>query len=322
MAPSAVDSSGLSAWDRFWFSDGSAAIILPVVRLAASMLAIWFFWSHWSEIGGWFAGDGLLSAPQISAFLADAGLGESFRWRWSPLYLIDSATWLRVYLALGVVWAGLTLVGWRSRLPAVLLWLWVVWMANRSLLVSGLEELALVWLLGYLAIAPPLPPRWWAGGLRRWPGGPERWPVHWSGSVAKRLLQLHLTLVLAATGFSMLAAPVWWDGTGVMAIVAPHEIRSINWTMLLSEPWRYELLSHAAVALAVLLPVLLWNRRWRPTAVLLGWLWCLALAALTSQWLYFSCLGAALATFLPENSWLAWNRCPSAVKVDQDEDHG
>ncbi len=299
-----VSAGGTSAWNQFWFGDTTAAVVLPAVRVAASVLAICYFLSYWSDAGRWFAGDGLLSAPQLSAFLDEADLGEHVRWRLSPLYWVDSPLGLRVFLLVGIGWAVLTLVVWQTRLPAIALWLWVVWWANRALLVAGLEELVLVWMLAYLAIAPPLPPRWWSGGLRRSlaTGG------HWSGSLAKRLLQIHMAVAMAAMGLGMLSSAAWWDGTGVMAIVSPVEIRSFDWTTILRQPWRHELLTHGVVALAIALPILLWNRACRPAALILGWLWCLGLAALSSQWLYFLCLGVVLTTYFPEKWLLAWNR--------------
>lgn len=278
-----TDDPSASPWNRYWFADVAWGDSLGVVKIGLALTAFLYFASHWSDIGFWFGGDGVLSAGSVGGFLIDADLGSSVGWRLSPLYWIDSPMILRGYLLVGM---GLAVAsGWvtQTRAVSVVLWLWVVWLANRSLLVSGLEDLVLAWGLGYLAIAPASKA-----------GRPA-----WCGSLARRLIQLHVSFLILATGLTMLSSLAWWDGTGVMAIVAPVELRTIRWATILSEPWLHEPLSHAVLIAALVSPILLWIA---PTQKI-GWGvatgWCVVLGLLSSHWIYFASVGVLVQSFRP-----------------------
>lgn len=290
-----------SAWRDFWFGDSLATQVhagrlLAMVRLGLAVVAFWYFASHWSDIAFWFAGDGILSAQLLGTFLADADLVDSVQWRLSPLFWIDSPALLRGYLLVGMALAiALPLVR-STRAVAIALWLWAVWLANRSLMIGGIEEVTLAWGLGYLAISPASLP---------WPrktGGDPGWcATGWAGSLAWRLMQLHISLVFLVTGLTMLSSIAWWDGTGVMAVVSPVESRAFDLTQTLRTPWIHETLTHAIALGAVTLPVLLWIRATRFVGFGLAILWCVGLAILSSQWMHFFSLAVLTFSFLPEN---------------------
>jgi len=272
-------------WTHFWFGDPLAGRALALIKLGMALIAFWYFVSHWGDVTFWFSGEGLLASEKLGDFLDDADLADSVQWRLSPLYWVDSPLWLRGYLLLGMATALLS--GWlpQSRAIAIAVWLMVVWLANRSLMISGLEELTLCWGLGYLAI-----------GL----GGDQ---PHWSGALARRLIQVHVTLLILVTGVTMLSSLAWWDGTGVMAIVAPSDIRRIDWSETLKPSWIHEGLTHAIVVGAILFPVLLWNRRTQSIGLCLTTAWCLVLGLLSSQWMYFASIAVLAQAFLAQN-WI------------------
>lgn len=276
-----------SAWNAFWCGDALAAELLTarslaLVRFGLAVIACWYFASHWSDIAFWFAGDGILSSRSLGTFLADADLGDSIRWRLSPLFWIDSPMLLRGYLLIGMALAIASPLVRSTRVPAILLWLFVVWLANRSLMIGGIEEVTLAWGLGCLAIAP-------AGS------------IGWTVSLARRLMQLHLSLILLITGLTMLSSLAWWDGTGVMAVVSPIESRHFDLTQTLRTPWIHETLTHGIALGAIALPVLLWMRPVRQMGFCLTILWCVGLAVLSSQWMHFLALATLSLSFLPEN---------------------
>jgi hypothetical protein len=270
-------------WAHFWFGDPLAGRNLALIRLGMALIAFWYFVSHWGDVAFWFSGEGVLASEKLGDFLDDADLADSVQWRLSPLYWVDSPLVLRGYLLLGMAVALLS--GWfrQSRALAIAVWLMVVWLANRSLMISGLEELTLAWGLGYLAIG--------AGGEQ----------PHWSGSLARRLIQVHVTVLILVTGLTMLSSLAWWDGTGVMAVVAPSDTRRIDWTETLKTPWIHEGLTHAIVVGAVLFPVMLWNRRTQSIGLCLTTLWCLGLGLLSSQWMYFASVAVLAQAFLVQN---------------------
>lgn len=275
------ETSTRSAWNRFWFGEAGTGEILRRVRIGMSVVAILYFGSHWSDIARWFSSEGLLSSESLGQFLIDSQLGEAVRWRLSPLHWIESPWILKAYLLVGIglaaAWPWIT----TTRAVGVALWLAVLGLANRSFLISGLEEVLLVWGLGYLAIAP-------ADGSD-----------HWTGSLALRLIQVHLSLWLAVTGLTMLTAPAWWDGTGLMALAAPIEDRRFDWTESLSRAWLLEGLTHAVVLGALAAPLLLWVKATRWYGFAIATLWGIVLGMITNQLLLFSGLVILLGAFLP-----------------------
>lgn len=275
MTASAVRSS----WTTFWFAQEASGRLLRPIRIGIALLCACYFASHWADIGWWFSQSGALSPEAVRVFLIDADLGDSAGWRLSPLYWVDSPLFLRAYLLAGI---GLSLAwGWwtRNRWLGTGVWLAVVGLANRSFLIAGLEELLLAWSVAYLAMAP-------ADGAD-----------HWSGSLALRAIQVHLTMLIGVTGLTMLSSLAWWDGTGVMALVAPTEDRYIDWGRILSAAWAQELVSLMIVWGAIAGPILLWIKATRT----LGWIgltaWALGLAMLTSQLITFVGIAVLLLAF-------------------------
>ncbi len=273
-----------AGWTRFWFCTTDGQRSLRIVRIGMAVMALWYFASHWADIGLWLSGDGILASQSLARFLSDADLGDLVRWRLSPLYWVDSPAVLRGYLIVGMALAVATVLVRRTRAVQVALWLAVLWLANRSLMLAGLEELVLVFGLGYLALAPA-----------------DDAP-HWSGSLALRLLQLHVSFLIAVTGLTMLSSLIWWDGSGVMAVVAPVDNRYIDWADRLSTPWVHELLTHAIVIVAIVAPVLLWTAGTRRAACVAATLWCVVLGLLSSQLLYFASLAVLLQVFWRRDS--------------------
>jgi hypothetical protein len=285
MNPStAASDQSSTGWTQFWFCTTDRQGALRSVRIGMAVMAFWYFASHWADIGMWLGGDGILASEALARFLSDAELGDLVRWRLSPLYWIDSPAVLRGYLIVGMALAVATAVVRQSRAVQVALWLMVVWLANRTLMLAGLEELVLAFGLGYLALAPA-----------------DDAP-HWSGSLALRLLQLHVSFLIAVTGLTMLSSLIWWDGSGALAVVAPVENRYIDWVDGLSTPWVHELLTHAIVSVAILAPLLLWCANTRRAACVVATLWCVALGLLSSQLLYFAALAVLLQVFWRHNS--------------------
>ncbi|MGV3483677.1 MAG: hypothetical protein ACO1RT_04590, partial [Planctomycetaceae bacterium] len=252
----AAQSTAVSAWDRFWFYSEHGATSLQVVRIGLSLIAAWYFLSHWADIGLWFAGDGILATEQLGRLIEAEDLVDQYKWRLSPLYWVESTVLLRIYLAIGVLLAIAACVLHTTRAAAVLLWLWCVWLANRSLVISGPEELALVFGLAYIAIASP-----------------EN-PFHWATALARRLIQVHTTLLVVITGLTMLASMIWWDGSGSLSLAAPVGRRMLDVTGMLESLWLQDLVTHLLVLTAILAPIAIWVKRTRRAAqaVLLVWL--------------------------------------------------
>lgn len=273
-----------SRWLSFWFCDAPGGASLFAIRAGLSLIACWYFASHSADAGTWFSGTGLLATERLGDFLDSGDLTDEAKWRISPLYLTSSTVVVRIYLTLGILLAIAAMTIRTSRAPAILLWLWCLWLANRSLLIAGPEELALVFGLAYLTIPRPND------------------ATHWTHVLARRLLQVHLTLLLAATGLTMLSSEIWWDGTGAVSIAAPIGRRSIDLTDLLASPWIHEPLTHAVVIVPIAAAIMIWCQPTRKIAYFSLMLWCVALALLSSQWMYLATMAVLLQCFKPNHA--------------------
>ncbi len=279
MKPNDSELAAANGWNQFWFCTPDTDGTLRIVRVGLAAMAFWYFASHWADIAVWLSGDGILASESVARFLNDAALGDAVHWRLSPLYWVQSPLLLRGYLLIGMGLAVASVLVRRTRAIQIALWLAVVWLANRALMLAGLEELVLAFGLAYMAIAQA-----------------DDAP-HWSGSLARRLIQLHVSFLIGATALTMLSSFVWWDGSGVMAVVAPVENRYIDWVDRLSNLWLQELLTHGIIAVALVAPIFLWMASLRRAAWIAAMLWCVVLALLSSQLLYFATLAVLLQTF-------------------------
>lgn len=284
--PTIADHPGDAAtsWTSFWFGAREPKKALGVLRIGLAVISCWYFLSHFADAGKWFSSEGLLATSTLSQFFAAANLSDDAWWRISPLYLVDSAVVLRAYLVFGIVLAVSSVIVKSSRIPALLLWLWCVWLANRSLMISGPEELALCFGLAYLAIASA--PRF----------------QHWTDSLALRLTQVHSLALIGFTGLTMLSSSVWWDGTGSVAAAAPTGRRTFDLTEILSSSWLHESLTHALVLTAIIAPVFIWFRKTQMAAYVALMVWCAIVALLTSQWMYLATVAVLLQCTGPSAS--------------------
>lgn len=280
-----------TAWAEFWFSMPTRPNSLVWVQFAIGCLSAWYFASHFQDAGFWFGAGGILSPSQVAGFLQDADLYDDVAWQWSPLFLTSNTLVIRAFLAvatsMSILAAIVPVISARSatkigsHLQATAKWLWlgiwlsVVWLANRSLLISGTEEVALSAAAGYLAIF-------------QWPMG---------RSIATRLLQIHACLLMGIGGLQMLAWPEWWDGTGSVAVAAPTGRRFLHLADSISEPIIHEPLTHLLVLLALAIPILIWTRRLRATAMWAAIGWCGVMSLLSSQWIYLPTLAAMFLAF-------------------------
>jgi len=273
-------------WDRFWFSPGSVQSI-ALLRGILCVITAFYFLSCWSDAAFWYADGGPLSPERVATFLRTSGLDSAARWIISPLFLTSSMVVYRVYLVLGIAMCLLVASGKGGRSAAWVLWLMLVFWANRAMLLSSLGESLLSLGLFAAAIAPP------AAVIPKRGTEEER---HWSAGFAARLMSVQASIVVAATFVTMLGGRAWFNGLGAFALAAPSQDRTIDWTQFswFRSPMVYETLTHLLI-IAMPLGLLL---AWLPASQRFGKLllvaWCVIVGALGSHWLH----AATLATML------------------------
>lgn len=160
--------------------------------------------------------------------------------------------------------AGLSclLIGWRSRISAV-----VAWLAHLSLCQSGfltiygVDQFANIALF-YLTWMP-------AGGalsLDHSAGRQSDRPTVTS-RIALRVLQLHLCIAYVASGVHKGSGGQWWNGEAIWRAVNLPELAQFDMTWLASVPWLAMLLCWGTLFLEAGYPLILIPRLRKPMAL-------------------------------------------------------
>jgi hypothetical protein len=210
---------------------------------------------------------------------------------WSIWFHVTNPDWMRVVHGLVLVTIFLFTIGLGTRVTSVLTWLAALSYVHRSPdTLFGSDDVMMV-LLFYLMIGPSgaalsvdrLLAHWQAVRRARREGQP---PPEWlppeplvSANFALRLMQVHFCIIYFAAGTSKLLGGRWWNGQALYYSIADYELGLLEhpfYSHLLSElcrtRWLWEIVfttgTWFTLALEILLPILVWNRRWRVPLVL------------------------------------------------------
>lgn len=152
--------------------------------------------------------------------------------KWSVWYHVTDPTWMAVCHG-GILLAMFCLmIGFCTRVAAVLTWLGMLSYVNRApTTLFGMDTIMIV-VATYLMIGPSgavlsvdrLIARWRArrGGGQDRAADSEPQPLI-SANLALRLLQIHLCIIYFASGVSKLQGATWWSGTAVWGTMANYE---------------------------------------------------------------------------------------------------
>jgi len=305
-APSAStgDAGTVTAWDLFWFAPSNPRRLCQL-RVAAGLLAFWFFLGHTFDLQIWFGPGGLLPVDTVKSLRPDP-----YRWSFLPLFQDAGGLWLVHGLA--IVSATCMAWGLFSRTTTLITWLFVLSYIHRAPMLTGVFEPILTLTLGYLWLAPVgnyySVDRWWRE--RR---GRQSQPTA-GGSTAStlvsRLIQVHVATLYGLMGLSKLGGIAgstnydgsWWRGEAVWWLITRSESRLIDLTFLHAYPLVVNALTHAIVAFELAFAVLIWNGRIRPWLLAVGCvLWPLIGLITGSLSFALAMLSLNLALLRPEN---------------------
>lgn len=274
----------LDGWNQFWFTARPQAC-LTVPRVAICLVSAVWFASFWSSAPAWLAADGLLETTLSAQMLvADQIPG----WQvWSPLWLVESAGWIRTWLAVGVVLSLLAASGFGGRLTLTILCLWAIAWANRLVAISGLVEPTLIACLGYLIVDPGIPL------TSRSPAAPSKW----TAGLALRLLQTHWWLLVAAGLLSQLGGLVWWRGEAVWWLAAAGRSNWFSIELLRGQASWINALTHAVIVVQILALWLLTVPAARPLGIACGVLVACVYGGVADYGLLAALLLAVLTSF-------------------------
>lgn len=210
---------------------------------------------------------------------------------WSIFFHVTDPTGMRVAHVSILTIIFLFTIGFCTRVTSVLTWLGMLCYIQRApTSLFGMDTIMIVVVL-YLMIGPSgaalsvdrLITHYWATtrALRLHQPAPEflRPPQSVSANLALRLLQVHVCIIYAASGFSKLLGPAWWSGLAVWGTMANYEFSPMQLQIYMAflrfisqHRWLWELVmtggSYFTLVFEVGFAFLVWNPRLRWVMVL------------------------------------------------------
>jgi hypothetical protein len=245
-----------SSWSRFWFEPQDTTT-LGIFRIAFGLLATLWTLSQLPDLFTFYGPDGVLPVPRP---LESA--------QWGLLNLVTSVP------AVSVVWLATLLggvalvVGTRSRLAAVVVFLGMLTLERRNAYVLNNGDD----LLRYMAFFLMLAPSGAALSLDRWRTDREHfWTAPLRAPFALRLLQIQLSLIYISTVWAKIQGDTWRNGTAVAFAMRVQDItRFPPPDGLIDSPLISEWFTFGTLALELCLGIFVWNRKARPWVLGLG----------------------------------------------------
>lgn len=249
----------LKAWNRFWFGPISARP-LGVYRILFGTFVLIHLGLLLPDLDYWYSGNGLLQGNEAATVAGEL--------RFSPLQYVQDPFVVRCVLGATAACATLFLLGWRTRIVGVLLYLGLLSLYNRNLSTnSGPDQLMMITMF-YLMLSPcgaafSLDARREA---RRRGAQAEPLIVPW----AQRLMQIQLCLIYFATAAFKCNGTTWLTGTAIHYVLFNHEVGQANLEWLAGYPITLSVLTLAALVVEFALAFLLWFRPSRKWIAVLG----------------------------------------------------
>jgi uncharacterized membrane protein YphA (DoxX/SURF4 family) len=249
-------SRAAEAWERFWFRDAETST-LALLRIAFGVVVFAWTISLAPGLYSFFADDGILPG------YPDGGTGA-----WGLLQIDSSAAAVTVLYLLLLVASLCLLVGFKTRLAAVIVFVCLVSFARRDPWVLNSGDLLVVVLSFYLMLAPSgeaLSVDRWLGARSRFWEFPRRslWPL--------RLVQVQVSLLYFFAVWAKLRGDTWNDGTAVSYAFRLEDLERfpvpgfVTDSVVLSN-----FLTYGTLGVELALAILVWNGKLRPWVLLLG----------------------------------------------------
>ncbi len=249
----------IRVWNRFWFGPISARP-LGIFRIIFGLAILAHLGFISVDLDYWYSNTGILQGEQ--ARLAAAPM------RYSPLQWVQDPISIRCAVGLVAAIAVAFVLGWRTRIISVLLYLGVLSLYHRNISSNcGPDQLMMI-MTFYMMLTPcgaaySLDAR----RISRQRGTlSEPLIIPW----AQRLMQVQLCLIYLATGMMKCHGNSWLAGTAVHFVIFNHEVGQANLEWLAGYPLVISLLTYAALLLEFALAFLLWFRPTRKWIALLG----------------------------------------------------
>ncbi len=194
---------------------------------------------------------------------------------------------MAIHLA-GLAVLVLFTLGLWSRLTSVLALVVVLADIQRGPMLTSQFEPVLTMVMCYLCLGPSgaswsldrlLARRKATTPLARAAVESPRWS--WGATVALRLIQVHLAMLIGTMGLAKLLGLTWWEGTAVWWLVTRPESRLVDLTGL--PEYLINFWTHAILAVELAFPILVWFPLLRPLVLAVAAAIWISLALIIGQ---------------------------------------
>ena len=239
--------------------------------------------------------EGLVAWPIAEQFV-DAALPAMGRVQ-AMLGLGERATANAVVL-LHVAGALLLLVGYRTRIAAIVAWLTFLPIKNSGAFafygVGGVMLIAL-----FYCVVMPAGRAWSLDARRAGARDPDR-----GAELYILVLRLHVCIVYAAAGLSKAVGSQWWSGEAVWRALSLPDFAQFDAHFLSAWPLLLQALSICAMLVQLAYPVLVWTRL-RVAVVVAVELLHLGIAVFLGLWMFSAMMMLLNAAAFGESLWKA-----------------
>ncbi|MGD9724222.1 MAG: hypothetical protein AB7O59_23870 [Pirellulales bacterium] len=283
-------------WTEFWFTPSDPAMS-GLIRLLTGLVVLYLHATLSFDLVAFFGPDGLLPAADIRPL--EGGTLSYLNYVSQPAEL-----WTVHLLGLAVL-VAFTLGLWTPWTCVLALVVFLSDIHRAAMLTSLTEPIAAMVML-YLCFAPCGRTyslgAWW--GRRAKPAALTAAPANEQSTlatIATRLIQVHLALLVATMAFSQLAGDVWWLGTAMWWLMARPESRLVDLTPLARSPMAINAWTHLIVLAELAFAILVWVPLARPLVMAAAALAWISLALVTGEVTFALMMGiASLAFVSPE----------------------
>jgi Vitamin K-dependent gamma-carboxylase len=249
----------LRTWNRFWFGPISARP-LGVYRIVFGIFVLAHLALINVDLDYWYTGAGLLQGDE--ARLAAGPM------RFSPLQWVQDPISVRCVVGGVAAVAVAFVVGWRTRVMSVLLYLGLLSLYHRNVSTNCGPDM-LMMITSFYMMLSPCGAAWSLDARResrRRGTLAEPLIMPW----AQRLLQLQLCLIYFLTAAFKCNGSTWLVGTAIHYILFNHEVGQFNLEWLAGYPVVIGVLTLTALLVEFSLAFLLWFRSSRKWIALAG----------------------------------------------------
>jgi hypothetical protein len=247
----------VAAWDWFWFQPVESSTF-ALYRTAVGTLTLSWTLALAPSLYAFYSPDGILpSYPEYTGSLA-----------WGLLEYFPGSAAVTLFYFLMLLASICVLVGFATRLSAVVLFICLVSFAHRNPWVLNSGDLLVQLLVFYLLLMPAgvalSVDRWLKPNQPFWEF-PRRaiWPL--------RLVQVQVSMLYIVAVWDKVRGTTWNDGTAVSYAMRIGDLSRFPVPGFISDSLIISnLLTFGTLALELSLGILVWNRVLRPWVLLLG----------------------------------------------------